>query len=286
MTTENYMKRYHAARGDSCELELAPLRAEEVFPGCESGVDFCPCRAARFSDRGDCDVCSDRAPQDIPDAPCCCKSSMVEALRLLCGSELSERVDFNAFFFLTDALTVGGPLGTNLSTESPADNINALNASLERFSPCNCDLLEVDGTAYFAIPPAPAVAIQSLDTLSLCSLKAVAFQLSQPETDEEAAQWDRHTLRLIRRAIRCEGGDTSSCGVCQAHCDCDDCCCNGGLLTELAGRNLSRQATLSAGPLLLRDVTVLGSVGSVLVLWNEADRRVYFVCVEAIEVLA
>lgn len=277
MTTENYMKRYHGSDSDLGELDLSPLSAEDAFPCCENVVS----RAST------CDVCGcGEDTQNDSDAPCCCKSSMVEALRLLCGNELSQRVDFNAFFFLTDALTVGGSLGTNLAAEGPADNINDLSASLKRFSPCNCDLLEVDGAAYFATPSSPAQAFSAVDTLSLCALKAVAFQLAEVEEGEEGEQQDRRTLRLIRRAIRSEGGDINSCGRCHAHCNCDDCCCNAGLLTELASRNLSRQATLSVGPLLLRDVTVLGSVGSALVLWNEDDRRVYFICVNAIEVLA
>ena len=91
--------------------------------------------------------------------------------------------------------------------------------------------------------------------------------------------------RPLRRAIRAEGGNTSGCAPCGAHCDCDGCCCDEGLLAELATRNLSRQATLTVGPLVLQDVTVLGSIGSVLVLADEAQRRIYFVCVSGVEAL-
>jgi len=210
---------------------------------------------------------------------------MADALRILCSTELNELVDFDTFFFLTDALTVGGPLGSSLPTTGPADNIAGAAASLQRFSPCNCDLLEVSGSAYFALPTAAGSALETVDAVSLCSLKAVAFQLSAADAPEDQDAQDRRAIRLLRRAIRCAGGDTNTCGRCQAHCDCDSCCCNKGLLTELSARNLSRQATLTTGPLLLRDVTVLGSVGSALVLWNESDRRVYLICVEAVELL-
>lgn len=288
MTTESYMKRYHTAPG--CEDAVDPADAEAPVPACVCGCDAC---SDCFEPEGpSCDLCccdcgsADQEDGSGAGVSCCCKASMAEALRLLCGNALSSRVDFNSFFFLTNALTVGGALEALLPTAGPADNIAALNASLRRFSPCNCDLLEVSGAAHFAAPTAPAVALATVDALSLCAIKAVAFQLSEAPEEEPQTQWDRRTLRLIRRAIRSEGGNTNSCGGCAAHCDCDDCCCAAGLLAELSSRNLSRQATLSAGPLLLRDVTVLGSVGSVLALWNDEDRRVYFVCLDAVEVLA
>jgi len=206
---------------------------------------------------------------------------MDEALRLLCGTRLNERVNFESFFFLTDSLTIGGLLNPDVAPVGPADNIGTTTASLQRFSPCNCDLLEVSGDSYLAIPGTSSAALTDVDMVSLCALRAVAFQLNAPADDTT----DQETLCLLRQAIRCEGGDTNACGVCQAHCDCDSCCCNEGLLTELSRRNLSRQATFAAGPLFLRDVTVLGSVGSVLILWNETMRRIYLVCVDSIEVL-
>lgn len=278
MTTENYMKRYHAPCCGEDAAELSSIPAEEAYPCACAQAPSCPWEPDRCP-------CEDGRPTPETGDDCCCKGSMVEALRLLCGSELSELVDFNSFFFLTDALTVGGTLQPTLSNQGPADNISGLDASLQRFSPCNCDLLEVEGVSYFAIPAAPAVAIEDVDALSLCALKAVAFQLTDDRCEEDECAQERRAIRLIRRAIRREDGDTGACGTCRAHCDCDNCCCVSGLLTELSGRNLSRQATLAAGPLLLRDVTVLGSVGSALVLWNENDRRVYFVCVNAVEAL-
>lgn len=264
MTPETYMRRYHTGCGCSCE---AAAVAEELFPSC-------PLNASGRE-------CAQADPDPLP--TCCCKASMVEALRLLCGSELAALVDFDAFFFLTDSLAVGSPL--NVPCSKP-DNIECPEASFRRFSPCNCDLIDVDGDAYFAIPGDSCTALEDVEQLSLCSVKAVAFDLNDPECPEtcENAVY-RRAARLLRRAIRSEDGTTGSCAPCGAHCDCDDCCCDEGLLTELATRNLSRQVTLTVGPLVLQNVTVLGSVGSVLVLASEEEQRIYFVCVSQVEAL-
>lgn len=266
MTPETYMRRYHGDDDDT-----AVLTAEEVFPSCSlAGAETAGCG------------CGQSEPETMP--TCCCKASMVRALRLLCDSELASLVDFNAFFFLTDSLTVGGTLGTP-TTDEP-DNIEELSASFRRFSPCNCDLVDVDGTAYFATPGEAFVALEDVEQLSLCSLKALAFDLITIEDpDEPEGASYRRALRNLRRAIRAENGTTASCGACGAHCDCDNCCCDTGILAELATRNLSRQATLTAGPLVLQNVTVLGAVGSVLVLANEDEERIYFVCVSQVEAL-
>lgn len=270
MTPETYMRRYHTDCG--CAAQDAPtLPAEVLFPNCPQAEQ-------------DTDCCCGHTPAPTPPV-CCCKASMVEALNLLCNQDIASLVDFDSFFFLTDALTVGGPL-TVPATGAP-DNISALNASFQRFSPCNCDLIDVSGTAYFATPGAAGTALETVDQISLCALKAVAFGLTDLNCPVEDCQDQpyRRILRALRRAIRAEGGSTGACGVCASHCDCDTCCCDTGVLTELASRNLSRQASLTAGSLVLQNVTVLGSIGSVLVLADESQERIYFVCVSNVEVL-
>ena len=165
MTPETYMRRYHGC----CDEEvLAPLSAEDLYPSCPlvtAENESCSC------DRAD--------PDPLP--TCCCKPSMVEALRLLCSTELANLVDFDAFFFLTDSLAVGGPL--TIPASAP-DNIGALTASFRRFSPCNCDLIDVNGTAYFTTPGTSTAALAAVDQLSLCSVKAVAFGLADPDCPE------------------------------------------------------------------------------------------------------
>ena len=41
--------------------------------------------------------------------------------------------------------------------------------------------------------------------------------------------------------------------------------------------------SLVAGLLVLNGVTLLGTVGNVLVLANDADNRLYFVCVNSVQ---
>jgi len=295
VTHEAYLTR-RCAQAER-DADCCPLTAEEVFPcGCGRDRDRdcdCGCGRERDCDRDrDCDCgcgcgCGETEPpyqedRDREDG-CCCKASMVEGLRLLCGECLSSLVNFDQFFFLTDALAVGSPLGV---PGTDTDNITTPTATLERFSPCNCDLLDVSGTAYAAELGSTAVVMDDVDQLSLCALKAVAFQIEPSECDDECEGTNyRRAVRAIRRAIRAEGGDTGACGVCGAHCDCDDCCCAAGVVRELSTRNLSRQATLAAGPLVLRNVTVLGSIGSVLVLADEALSRFYLVCANAVEAI-
>ncbi len=265
MSPKQYMEHYHCT---SCQKNERPLSAEEVFPSCSCAMEE------------DDVVCP-----SLPDVsnPCCCKSSMVEALRLLCGNTLGSLVDFNAFFFLTDALAVGSPLSV---PGSDTDNITTPYAGLRRFSPCNCDLLDVTGTAYFALPGTTAVAMEDISQLSLCAIKAVAFQITEAECPRDCDDSNFHrAVRALRRAIQAEGGSTNPCAPCQAHCDCDDCCCAAGLLTELSTRNLSRLATLTVGPMVFQNVSVLGSIGSVLVFADEALSRVYLVCANAVEAL-
>lgn len=267
MTPETYMRRFHNAETDDC----CPLTAEELFPVAEAY----PYQS---------ETCSGAQTQENEgQRTCCCKSSMEDALRLLCGNALGSLVDFDAFFFLTNSLAVGSALS---APGDDTDNITTPTASLRRFSPCNCDLLEVGGTAYFAVPDDTTVALESVNQLTLCALKAVAFQISEADCPRDCDDTNyRRAVRAIRRAIRAEGGDTGACGLCQAHCDCDNCCCAQGILQELSTRNLSRLATLTAGPLVLQNVTVLGSIGSVLVMASEALNRFYLVCANAVESL-
>ncbi len=283
MTPETYLKRRRVQ--EERDAGCCSIAAEEVFP--------CGCGRDRDRDR-DSDCGCDREyscgcgrgktePPQQEETRCCCKPAMAEALRLLCSECLSSVVDFNAFFFLTDALAVGSPLAI---PGTDTDNITTPTASLERFSPCNCDLLEVSGVAYATVPGSTTVVMEDVDQLSLCALKAVAFQIEPSVCDDECEDTNyRQAVRAIRRAIRAEGGDTNACGTCGAHCDCDDCCCAAGVVRELSSRNLSRQATLVAGTLVLQNVTVLGSIGSALVLADEALSRVYLVCANAVEAI-
>ncbi|HCO61943.1 MAG TPA: hypothetical protein DIT49_00270, partial [Clostridiales bacterium] len=76
------------------------------------------------------------------------------------------------------------------------------------------------------------------------------------------------------------------CGTCACNCDCEGCCCAAGVLGVLGDNNLSRRVTLAAGTLVVRNVTLLGTLGNVLVLANDTDQRIYFVCATQVQFLA
>ena len=220
-------------------------------------------------------------------APCpgdrCCKSSMVSALQLLCDPALNELVDFDSFLFLTGSASVGGSLSDTAAApvqpDGPSDNIVSASGTFLRFSPCSNDLLEVEGPA-FSAAGSRSVILQSADQVNVCALKAAALQLLDQGSEEDNEVNGRRAQRAILRALTPESGTCSS----TAHGG-DPAGCASRLLSELSARNLSRLATFTVGGLILQNVTVVGSIGTVLILWNELQRRFYLVCAGEIEVL-
>lgn len=266
MTPEAYLRQYHCT--PSCN---EPLASCSLLTNANSAISSAA-------------TCSNSTTSPSISTLSCCRPSMVNALQLLCGNTLSSLTDFSAFYFLTDTLSIGSALSVPTTN---TDNLsNTPTAVLRRFAPCNCDLLEVSGTAYYALPGSTDVALDTVDQLSLCAVKVVAFQVLNNDcpTENENCGYDC-AVRALRRAIQAEGGATNGCATCQSHCDCENCSCASGLISELSTRNLSRQATITVGPLVLQNVTVLGSIGSVLVLTDEALNRVYLVCSNAIEAI-
>ena len=124
--------------------------------------------------------------------------------------------------------------------------------------------------------------------VNLCQLDAVVIQAAAATaegdlTAEEVAARNFRCIRslLAQRLTPCG----SPCGQTACSCACDgrDCCCAAGLLSALAQNNLSRRVSLTAGLLVLRNAQLLGTVGNVLVLANESNNRLYFVCVNSVQ---
>lgn len=215
----------------------------------------------------------------------CCKRSLRDALKLLCSNTVSDLVDFDAFAFLTDSGVVGA-VPTAMAADD-TDNLGDLTGTFRRFSPCNCDLIDIEGTV-----TTPFGATIEVDEASLCALSAIVFQLLPVEDDggtpvgccpETTLSRYRKVRDLLQRELAC----TSRCGECLCDCDCsDDCCCTASVLSALSGKSLNKRTTLTAGLLAVRDVTALGTIGSVLVLGNEEESRFYFVCANKVDFLA
>lgn len=262
--------------------------------------------------------CCRPAPAPAPKPPqvdegCCCKQSFRAALGLLCDQQISGLLDFDAAAFLTNTYTAGTVLtggkpsvgeskphtGDGAKTpcrpdppapvnpNKPSDNLGKLTGSFRRFAPCTCDLLDIEAELYTDGEKRCAF---TANQVSLCQLDAVVIQGAGTAdkgdlfAGEAAAQNFRCLCDRLAQRIN-PTGDVCGQEPCACSCACDgrDCCCAAGLLSTLAQNNLSRRVSLTAGLLVLQNVTLLGTVGNVLVLCNDADNRLYFVCVNGVQ---
>lgn len=284
---------------------------------------------------------------------CCCKKSMVEAMKLLCNTELSDIIDFEKFAFLSKQFTVGARLVLLKIGSEEKDNLSNLDGTFKRFAPCNCDLIDISGTAYYNVPLPFSLGdlaevltdlikniidilgtqtgilgtlvdilkellklfdpldfseeilqaildflvkyftvLPVVDSASLCTLDAIAFQVkrvdaptSSEKTGDELTEANYRRAKCIFQKQLDNPCGCSECSGCKEHCDCDSCCCNSSILNELFTSNLSKKATLTAGNLTLREASVLGVKGNVIVLANDKRRRFYFICSNSVEFL-
>ena len=278
--------------------------------GCGQGPQYCQQMIC----------CCRPAPAPAPQPPqveegCCCKQSFRAALELLCDQQISSLLDFDTAAFITNSYTAGttvtggkpsagddtgdaaaqadGDAGADdrpAPTPKPcpcsgSDNLGTLSGSFRRFAPCSCDLLDIDAELYTAGGKGcPLTATQ----VNLCQLDAVVIQAADAcaEGDLTADEVTARNFRCLRALLAQRLTPCGSpCGQAACSCACDgrDCCCAAGLLSTLAQNNLSRRVSLAAGLLVLQNVTLLGTVGNVLVLSNDCDHRLYFVCVNSVQ---
>lgn len=289
---------------------------------------------------------------------CCCKKSMAEALSILCDSELADYIDFEKFAFISNSFIVGAKLVLLKIGTDEKDNLSDLSGTFRRFAPCDCDLIQIDGTAYYNFPQlvsltdlaeqlfrfinniVDAIGTQSgilgtiaavlkeiqkwfdpedlndailqaiadflfnyfttlpaVSTASLCNIESIAFETKyvKPMTstdttrDEVTEENYKRSKEIIQRKLdrncKCGIAGCNSGNCCNKYQNADNCCCADSILDELANSNLSHKATITAGNLTLREATVLGSVGDVLVIANDKKRRFYFVCANAVQFL-
>lgn len=238
----------------------------------------CGYGCGRDTDRSRAASTSDQTLETSTDACTCCKRSLREALKLLCCNAISDLVDFDAFAFISDVNIVGSTFSG--IDEGEHDNLGELEGTFRRFSPCNCDTIDIEGTVF-----TPSGLTIEVDQASLCALNAIVFELLP--VPEETVETDLMRFRRVRDLLQHELQSLSQpCGECAAHCDCsDDCCCTSGIVSALSNVTLNKRTTLSAGLLSVRDVTALGTTGSVLVLGNEDQNRFYFVCANKVDFL-
>lgn len=84
---------------------------------------------------------------------CACRDSLAAALQLLCGGDLPALIDFNRFAFLTSNYLIGANLVCPCGQAGTYDNLSdTLSGTFNRFTPCSCELIDVSGPVYGAIP--------------------------------------------------------------------------------------------------------------------------------------
>lgn len=226
-------------------------------------------------------------PEPVDEDACCCKQSFRAALQLLCDPVLAALLNFSTVAFVSDGYTAGAPLEAAAAPGTdPADNLDdTLAGTFRRFSPCACDMLDIVAPVYPV--GETTTAVFNATQMPLCSLDAMAIQ-AIPGTEEGDLSDDEVAARNFRqiKAIL-SAGTVNSCALTGSgggqDCGGESCCCSAGLLDTLSNGNLSRQVSLVAGPLVLTNVTLLGTVGNVLVLANDTDDRIYFVCVNSVQ---
>lgn len=238
-------------------------------------------------------VCCQLIPAPQPAVPpvvdegCCCKRSFRAALQLLCDQEVSGYLDFTRSAFITDSFIGGTTLVSIANTEAVTyDNLaDALTGTFRRFSPCSSDLLDISAPLYYPVEGALVALPFPAAQVSLCELSALVIQQAAVSAEGELSAEDVAARNFRRLKWRMSTMLGESCG--QRHCCCDarECCCAEGVLSSLADSNLSRRVTLTAGWLALYNAELLGSAGNVLVLANDLDQRLYFVCVTKVQFL-
>ena len=229
--------------------------------------------------------CSNPHPLPV-DEGCCCRDSFRSALGLLCDPALSELLDFEATAFFTPHYGAGAAVTETVPTDTPTDNLAADPTGIFlRMSLCSRDLLDIQAPLYAVPDTATGLTARQVN---LCQLTAALVQLAEAaaEGDLTAEEVAARNFRLLKRRLT-RYLSPCNCSMLHPSCPCDgeDCCCANGLLSALSESNISRRVSLTAGPLVLAGVTLLGRVGHVLVLANDASQRIYFVCVNGVEYL-
>lgn len=288
MTAEEF-----AAQQGTCTCAGTCQSGSSGCGGCTCNGMTSPCDNTKPCQGTQLVCCCHTVPAPCPptvdvEEGCCCKKSFRAALQLLCSTQLATLLDFNQAAFVTDTYVAGATINTTPAGTTPSDNLNTMSGSFRRFSPCNCDLLEI--SALVNTPPETSTGVTATQ-VPLCQLTAVALQTATAPAsgDITSDQATANNFQTIQKILsQCLTPCANPCGACCCPCDCsgDDCCCAAGLLSTLSQSNLSRKVTIVAGPLVLQGVTLLGTVGNVLVLANSTNNRIYFVCVNQIQFLA
>ena len=210
-------------------------------------------------------ACPDNDGED-----CSCRRGFVQTLQMLLRTGLSSLVDFQAFAFVTPDFVVGSPLTAPEVASTSYDNLaGTLTGVFSRFTHCACDYIDASGPVYLPITGAVTPTGLTVSRLNLCDLIAVAFEVVE-DTTEPVTDNYQTARRMLQGLLQRDRRDVFP--------PYPDPCENQGCCQWNDTANAGGSVSLIAGPLLLANVVVLGSIGGVMVLANDTDERFYFVC--------
>ena len=208
---------------------------------------------------------------------CSCAPGLVAALQLLCRPRFAPLTDYKQFAFITRDFVLGSSLNCPAAATTPYDNLTGpLDGEFVKITPDSCENLEVSGQIYYPNPICTGGTETACcaegpyfdaDSVRLCGLSAVAFGVTETPDFPSAEAAYNELAKLFYQATHAGCGPMPSTPVKPTPCD--------RSTGDIAGRGT---VSLTAGPLVLGNVSVLGEVGDVLILANSEDRLFYFVC--------
>jgi len=202
-------------------------------------------------------------PQPPTPPRCPCSENFRRILDLICCPRLQPLVDFSAFAFVTNYYVLGSGVTAPAVTTAPGDNLVELTASYVCGSD-SCEALTVSGLLF---PPEDgATALEATVTqAALCRLNAVVFAAAETADATAAANFQTisQTLSQILRPQKPQ--------------DCSN------LADALTNAAAIRASTVTSGPLIVQNSTILGQSGNILVMANSTDNRFYLICADKID---
>lgn len=108
--------------------------------------------------------------------------------------------------------------------------------------------------------------LEGVDTASLCEIRALAFDLipDAPVVPGTPCCTETNFARL-RRELKCILKEKCPAKV-DCKPDCEPCCCDKGVLSQVAGSNIASTVSLTVGSLTLENVEVLGTIDNAIIL--------------------
>lgn len=201
-------------------------------------------------------------PAAPPMEPCSCGEDFRRILDLMCSPRLQPLVNFNTFAFVTDYYVLGTAIEAATTSATAGDNLSSPAASYVCGGD-SCGALTVSGLLY--PPQAAATALESTVTqVVLCRLNAISFDAAG--TDDTAATNFQSLTQALSQLLRPQRPQ--------------DC---GSLADVLTSAAATRASTVTTGPLVIENSTILGQLGSTLVMANSTDNRIYLICADKID---